>query len=127
MDEIFLDDLEPLLVPVWEDFTGEEINQILLDAFETFDVNRQGSLARQELMDMLSHYGDMPLTNDDYALMFSLVDSSSNFPYRQFAAKISGLTHDGSVKKKKTTKKKKNTSKRWSCWFSFRSIGIAHL
>jgi len=115
IDEIFLEDLEPLLVPVWEDFTNEEIHQILIEAFETFDINRQGSISRQDLMEMLSQYGDMPLTNEDFQLMFSLVESSNNFDYRQFVQKISGLNNEGSVKKKKKKKKKKkNSSKRSS-------------
>ena len=44
IDEVFLEDIESLLASVWEDYTDEEINQILIEAFETFDIDRQGTL-----------------------------------------------------------------------------------
>jgi Ca2+-binding EF-hand superfamily protein len=104
-DEVFLDDIEPILALHWEELTNEDIRHILLDSFETFDNEQQGILNRQDLIDNLTRLGDMPLNGNDFKMMFSMMETSSmNFDYRQFVAKLCGLD---SVEYKTKNKKKK--------------------
>ena len=107
MDEVFLDDIESLLAFHWEEFSAEEISHSLIESFEVFDLEEQGSIDRKRLMEVLSSLGEMPLTNQDFELMFSMMDpSKTTFDYRLFVRKLCGLEQTKKKKKKKKKKRK---------------------
>lgn len=87
-DEYFLDEIESILAPFWEELTEEEIMQLLIESFEVFDEDKHGYLSKMNLMEYLTQYGDMPLTKKDFRIIFSMVDNSNQFDYRQFVHKL---------------------------------------
>ncbi|UJR36323.1 hypothetical protein I4U23_029051 [Adineta vaga] len=106
-DEYFLDEVETILAPYWEELTDEEISQILIESFQTFDSEQQNFIEKQDLIRYLTSFGDMPLTNKDFQIMFSLIKTSNRFDYQQFVTKLCSLE-----KKKKKKKKKKKSKKK---------------
>lgn len=87
-DEYFLDEIESILAPFWEELTEEEIVQLLIESFEVFDGEKQGFLTKTNLMEYLTQYGDMPLTKKDFRILFSMVDNSNRFDYRKFVRQL---------------------------------------
>ena len=106
-DEYFLDEIEPILAAFWEDLTEEEIVQSLIESFEIFDTDKQGFLSKPDLMEYLTHYGDMPLMKNDFQIMFSMMENSEQFDYREFVRKLCSRP---SSKKKKKKRRRKNLS-----------------
>ncbi|CAF3700763.1 unnamed protein product [Rotaria socialis] len=106
-DEYFLDEIESILAPHWEELTDDDIALILIKSFEIFDSEQQGSISKQDLIQNLTTLGEMPLAMNDFQIMFSMIDKSkrslNTFHYHQFVHKLCG-----SVKTKKKTKKKKH-------------------
>ena len=108
-DEYFLDELEPFLAGHWEELADEQIATLLLDSFEAFDSDQQGSIDRRDLVQSLTSLGDMPMTMKDAQWMCSMADDDSNkastaFDYRSFVKRICGSAQTT----KRTKKKKKN-------------------
>jgi Ca2+-binding EF-hand superfamily protein len=106
-DEYFLDEIEPILAPYWEELTDEDIARILIESFEIFDIEQKGFIDKQYLIQNLTTLGEMPLNIKDFQIMFSMIDnskkSSNVFDYQKFINKLCGLD----TKKKKRKKKKK--------------------
>jgi Ca2+-binding EF-hand superfamily protein len=108
-DEYFLDEIEHILAPYWEDLTDEEIARLLIESFEVFDIEENGLIDKQYLIENLTALGEMPLSKNDFKIMFSMIDDSKKFPYRQFVNKLCGLVSKTPNKKKKKRQRKKNT------------------
>lgn len=106
-DEVFLDEIEPILAMYWEELTDEEISNMLLESFEVFDTEQQGLIDRRDLIEHLTKLGDMPLNGKDLSIMFSLVDkaktSPTAFDYRLFVKRLCGLKQPA----KKTKRRKR--------------------
>jgi Ca2+-binding EF-hand superfamily protein len=107
-DEVFLDDIEPILAMYWEELTDEEISNMLIESFEVFDTEQQGLIDRRDLIEHLTKLGDMPLNSKDLPIMFSLMDKSKTpstaFDYRLFVKRLCGLEQP--VKKAKKRKRR---------------------
>ncbi|CAF1210067.1 unnamed protein product [Adineta steineri] len=108
-DEYFLDEIESILALYWEELTDEDISHILIESFQIFDDEQQGSIDKQYLIKNLTTLGDMPLNIKDLQIMFSMIDQSNIFDYQKFVKKLCGLDN---TKKKKIKKKKKKKKKR---------------
>ncbi|CAF1288271.1 unnamed protein product [Adineta ricciae] len=103
-DEYFLDEVEPILAPYWEEFTDEEISHILIESFQTFDNEQQGFIEKQDLIRYLTTLGDTPLTSKDLQIMFSFMKTTKKFDYQQFVKKLCSSTSSKKKKKKKKAK-----------------------
>jgi Ca2+-binding EF-hand superfamily protein len=97
-DEYFLDEIEFILAPYWEELTDEEIDRLLIESFEIFDTKKQGFILKDDLIEYLSKLGEMPLNKNDFQIMFSMIKHSKQFDYHQFVHK---LCHSKPKKKKK--------------------------
>ena len=87
-DEYFLDEIEPILAPYWEELTDEDIARLLIESFETFDSEKQGFILKDDLIEYLTKFGEMPLNKTDFQIMFSMVKNSKQFDYQQFVQKL---------------------------------------
>jgi len=104
-DEYFLDEIESILAPYWEELTNEEIGQLLIESFEIFDTKQQGFINKQDLIRNLTTLGEMPLNKEDFQMMFSMMNNSkkllNTFDYHQFVKKLCNLDTNHRKKKKK--------------------------
>ncbi|CAF2399979.1 unnamed protein product [Rotaria sp. Silwood2] len=109
-DEYFLDEIEYILAPYWEEITHDDIALLLIKSFETFDTEQQGFIDKQYLIQNLTTLGEMPLTMKDFKIMFSMVNDSNKslntFNYHDFINKLCGLDNNDNKKAKKKKKKK---------------------
>jgi Ca2+-binding EF-hand superfamily protein len=104
-DEYFLDEIDSILAPYWEELTDEDIAHILIESFQLFDIEEQGFIDKQYLIKNLTTLGEMPLNIKDLQLMFSMINnskkSSKKFDYHQFVKKLCGLDNNHKQTKKK--------------------------
>jgi len=105
-DEYFIDEIEYILAPYWEELTDEEIARLLIESFEIFDIEKQGFINKQDLIQNLTTLGEMPLNKKDFRIIFSMINnpkkSLHTFDYYQFVKKLCSLdTHNRKKKKKK--------------------------
>ena len=106
-DEYFLDEVEFILAPVWEDLSEDDVARLLIESFEIFDADRQGFLLKNELIEYLTKYGEMPLNRKDFQIMFAMIKHPKQFDYQQFVQKLCYSTPKPKKKKKKVKRKKK--------------------
>ncbi len=104
-DEYFLDEIEYILAPYWEELTDEEIARLLIESFEIFDIEKQGFINKKDLIQNLTTLGEMPLSKKDFQIIFSMINNSKKsldtFDYHQFVKKLCGLDNQNRKKKKK--------------------------
>lgn len=107
-DEYFIDELEFIIAPYWEELNNEEIALLLKRSFEVFDDEKQGFIDKKNLIENLTTFGEMPLTMKDIRIMFSMINKSkrslNTFDYHRFINKLCNLENT----KKKSKKKKKS-------------------
>ncbi|CAF0904114.1 unnamed protein product [Rotaria sordida] len=110
-DEYFLDEIEYILAPYWEELTDDDIALLLIKSFEIFDTEQQGFIDKKYLIQNLTTLGEMPLTMKDIKIMFSMINDSkkslNTFNYHQFINKLCDLDNNNNKKSKKKKKKKK--------------------
>ncbi|CAF3531494.1 unnamed protein product [Rotaria sordida] len=101
-DEYFLDEIEYILAPYWEELTDDDIALLLIKSFEIFDTEQQGFIDKKYLIQNLTTLGEMPLTMKDIKIMFSMINDSkkslNTFNYHQFINKLCGLDNNNNKK-----------------------------
>jgi Ca2+-binding EF-hand superfamily protein len=102
-DEYFLDEIEFILAPYWEELTDEDIARLLIESFEIFDTEKQGFILKTDLIEYLTKLGEMPLNKKDFQIMFSMMNHSKQFDYHQFIRKLCFSTSKKRKKKVKRT------------------------
>jgi Ca2+-binding EF-hand superfamily protein len=104
-DEYFLDEIEHILAPYWEESTDDDIARLLIESFEIFDNEQQGFIDKEYLFKILTTLGDMPLNKKDFQIIFSMMDnskkSSNRFDYQQFVKKLCSSDTNNKKPKKK--------------------------
>jgi Ca2+-binding EF-hand superfamily protein len=99
-DEYFLDEIESILAPYWEELTDEDIARLLIESFEIFDTEKQGFILKDDLIEYLTKFGEMPLSKNDFQIIFSMTKNSKQFDYQQF---VQNLCYSNPKKKVKRT------------------------
>jgi len=110
-DEYFLDEVEYILAPYWEELTDDEIAQLLIESFEIFDIEKKGFINKKDLIKNLTTLGEMPLNTKDFQIIFSMIKNSNLFDYYEFVKKLCGLNTNNRKKKKKKKVKVQPTIK----------------
>lgn len=77
----------------------------MIESFRVFDVEQQGFIEHNQLIQSLTKFGEMPMEKQDFRIMFSMVKNPNEFSYEEFVIQ---LCTSKNKKKKKKKKKKKN-------------------